>query len=66
MKITVNGVEVPVVNLLQIDIQVAPGGETLPNTVINATGGKLDCYLSKLIRNGDISLHPFREENPAT
>lgn len=62
MKITVNGVQVPVKGSLDIRVEVDADGEVLPPTTIVATGGKLDVYRSRVSLVGNVSVHLFSEE----
>jgi len=63
MKITANGVEVPVTNnTINIELVVDDNGEDAPQINITATGGRLDAYAGRVKRNGDIHVHVFGDE----
>lgn len=61
MILKVNGVSVPTPAGQPLDIQIEVGesGETLPQVNIVATGGRLDCYASRVAKTGDIETHLF-------
>ncbi len=61
MKLTVNGVDIPVTSKLDIVVQVEGIDEILPLATIKVMGGKLDVYRSKVSTAGNLSVHMFGE-----
>lgn len=62
MKLVINGVEIPVTDKLDIQIQTDPAGERLVPVYITNTGGLLSCYASSLQKSGPIATHVFGDE----
>lgn len=66
MKITVNGVEIPLqsdhyFDQLNILVEFEGQEEALPQVSIDVQGGKLDVYKSRVTTKGSISVHLFGE-----
>ncbi len=61
MKITCNGVPIPIGTTLQITAECDPAGETLPDLTLTGVGGLLSIYKSKIHVSGNATFSFFGE-----
>ena len=61
----INGVDFGTVSHIEVEVTVADEGETMCPIHIKVSGGKLDVNKSALTTEGNLSLHPFRQEIPS-